>query len=72
MFPALAPVDKSVQNISLNFGPQHPAAHGVLRMILILDGEVTFELKLHLVISAKNKELQIHAIQRPPFLASQI
>lgn len=28
-----------VQNISLNFGPQHPAAHGVLRMILILDGE---------------------------------
>ncbi len=28
------------QNIMLNFGPQHPAAHGVLRLILELDGEV--------------------------------
>ena len=61
MFPALVPVDKSVQNIALNFGPQHPAAHGVLRMILILDGEVTFELNLLLLHQqdwTKNKELQ--------------
>jgi NADH:ubiquinone oxidoreductase subunit D len=28
------------QNVVLNFGPQHPAAHGVLRLILDLDGEV--------------------------------
>lgn len=28
------------KNISINFGPQHPAAHGVLRLILELDGEV--------------------------------
>ncbi len=28
------------KNITLNFGPQHPAAHGVLRLILELDGEV--------------------------------
>lgn len=28
------------QNVSLNFGPQHPAAHGVLRLILELDGEL--------------------------------
>ena len=28
------------QNVVLNFGPQHPAAHGVLRLILELDGEV--------------------------------
>lgn len=27
-------------NITLNFGPQHPAAHGVLRLILEMDGEV--------------------------------
>jgi hypothetical protein len=28
------------QNVILNFGPQHPAAHGVLRLVLELDGEV--------------------------------
>ena len=30
----------SVRNFSINFGPQHPAAHGVLRLVLELDGEV--------------------------------
>ena len=28
------------KNIVLNFGPQHPAAHGVLRLIIELDGEI--------------------------------
>ena len=32
--------ERSVQNMTLNFGPQHPAAHGVLRLVLTLDGEV--------------------------------
>ena len=27
-------------NMTVNFGPQHPAAHGVLRLVLELDGEV--------------------------------
>ena len=31
---------KNIKNISINFGPQHPAAHGVLRLILEMDGEV--------------------------------
>jgi NADH:ubiquinone oxidoreductase subunit D len=35
------PTNTVGQNVVLNFGPQHPAAHGVLRLILELDGEVT-------------------------------
>ena len=30
----------TVRNFTINFGPQHPAAHGVLRLVLELDGEV--------------------------------
>ncbi len=29
-----------IKNFNLNFGPQHPAAHGVLRMVLEMDGEI--------------------------------
>src|SRR3954447_8166407 len=32
--------EQSLRNFSINFGPQHPAAHGVLRLVLELDGEV--------------------------------
>ena len=32
--------ESSVRNFTINFGPQHPAAHGVLRLVLELDGEV--------------------------------
>lgn len=34
--------EKVLENMMLNFGPQHPAAHGVLRLILQLEGEVIF------------------------------
>ena len=30
----------TIKNFTINFGPQHPAAHGVLRLILELKGEV--------------------------------
>jgi NADH:ubiquinone oxidoreductase subunit D len=32
--------DIQINNYALNFGPQHPAAHGVLRLVIELDGEV--------------------------------
>ena len=32
--------EAAVRNFTINFGPQHPAAHGVLRLIIELDGEV--------------------------------
>ena len=35
---------KKSKTLNLNFGPQHPAAHGVLRLILELDGEVVKKL----------------------------
>ncbi|XP_045210044.2 NADH-ubiquinone oxidoreductase 49 kDa subunit-like isoform X1 [Mercenaria mercenaria] len=37
--PNLMPEEKEIQNLTLNFGPQHPAAHGVLRLVLTLSAE---------------------------------
>ena len=37
-----------IQNYTLNFGPQHPAAHGVLRMVLELEGEVVTRADPHI------------------------
>jgi len=36
-----------IQNFTLNFGPQHPAAHGVLRLVLEMDGEVIYKADPH-------------------------
>ena len=36
--------EKFVKNTQVNFGPQHPAAHGVLRLVLQLDGEVNYKI----------------------------
>jgi NADH dehydrogenase (ubiquinone) Fe-S protein 2 len=45
----MAPVEKQVKNLTLNFGPQHPAAHGVLRLVLELDGEVRINIKFNFI-----------------------
>ena len=37
-----------VRNYTLNFGPQHPAAHGVLRLIMEVDGEVIQRIDPHI------------------------
>jgi len=37
-----------LKNISLNFGPQHPAAHGVLRLVLELEGEAVKKIDAHI------------------------
>ena len=41
---------KKTKSMSLNFGPQHPAAHGVLRLILELDGEVVEKADPHICL----------------------
>ena len=40
--------ETEIKDFTLNFGPQHPAAHGVLRLILELDGEVVEKADPHI------------------------
>lgn len=42
------PEEKTVRNMIINFGPAHPAAHGVLRMVLELEGEVVVRATPHI------------------------
>ncbi len=43
-------------NLTLNFGPQHPAAHGVLRLIMEMDGEVITNLDPHIGLLHRGTE----------------
>ena len=47
---------KKTRSLSLNFGPQHPAAHGVLRLILQLDGEVVEKADPHIGLLHRGTE----------------
>jgi len=45
-----------LRNFTINFGPQHPAAHGVLRMVLELDGEVVERVDPHIGLLHRGTE----------------
>jgi len=47
---------KKNRTINLNFGPQHPAAHGVLRLILELDGEIVEKIDPHIGLLHRGTE----------------
>lgn len=48
--------EKGVTNMTLNFGPQHPAAHGVLRLVLELNGEVVERADPHIGLLHRGTE----------------
>ena len=47
---------KQVKNFTLNFGPQHPAAHGVLRLVLEMNGEVVERADPHIGLLHRGTE----------------
>lgn len=48
--------EQNMRNFSINFGPQHPAAHGVLRLVLELDGEVVERVDPHIGLLHRGTE----------------
>jgi NADH-quinone oxidoreductase subunit D len=48
--------DLEIQNYTINFGPQHPAAHGVLRMVMELDGEIVERIDCHVGLLHRGTE----------------
>ena len=60
-----------IKNYTLNFGPQHPAAHGVLRLVLELDGEVIVRADPHIGLLHRGTEKLAETrtwIQNAPYL----
>jgi NADH-quinone oxidoreductase subunit D len=48
--------DQVISNYTINFGPQHPAAHGVLRMVMELDGEIIERIDPHVGLLHRGTE----------------
>ena len=48
--------DPQIKTMTLNFGPQHPAAHGVLRMVMEMDGEVIERVDPHIGLLHRGTE----------------
>src|SRR5260370_36496650 len=60
-----------IKNYTMNFGPQHPAAHGVLRLVLELDGEVVQRADPHIgLLHRATEKLAEHKtfIQSVPYM----
>ncbi|GAA6212213.1 NADH-quinone oxidoreductase subunit D [Hyphomicrobiales bacterium 4NK60-0047b] len=53
--------ETSLRNFSINFGPQHPAAHGVLRLVLELDGEIVERVDPHIGLLHRGTEKLIES-----------
>src|ERR1700674_2638002 len=53
--------EQNLRNFTINFGPQHPAAHGVLRLVLQLDGEVVERGEPHIGLLHRGTEKLIEA-----------
>jgi len=47
---------KKIKNMTMNFGPQHPAAHGVLRLVLELSGETVIKSDCHIGLLHRGTE----------------
>ena len=62
---------KRIKNFTINFGPQHPAAHGVLRLILELKGEIVLRAEPHIGLLHRGTEKLIeykNYVQELPYL----
>jgi NADH-quinone oxidoreductase subunit D len=62
--------EQKPRNFSINFGPQHPAAHGVLRLVLELDGEVVERVDPHIGLLHRGTEKLMEArtyMQNTPY-----
>ncbi len=60
-----------IKNFTLNFGPQHPAAHGVLRLIVNIDGEIIVKCDPHIGLLHRGTEKLIESktyMQSLPYL----
>jgi NADH-quinone oxidoreductase subunit D len=55
------PAETELRSFTMNFGPQHPAAHGVLRLVLDLDGEVVERVDPHIGLLHRGTEKLIEA-----------
>jgi len=65
------PADAEIKTLTVNFGPQHPAAHGVLRMVLEMDGEVVERVDPHIGLLHRGTEKLIEHktyLQAIPYL----